>query len=97
MSSAKQCGVSSVSSRSPPDELLATIIPEHSDFSYGRVRWKLTPYGDGTLLRYQSETEPKFWVPGLFGNALVARSLGRTVEQMIQRVEDRARLEEDGR
>jgi hypothetical protein len=81
----------------PPDELLATIIPEHSDFSYGRVRWKLTPYGDGTLLRYQSETEPKFWVPGLLGNALVARSLGRTVEQMIQRVEDRARLEEDGR
>jgi hypothetical protein len=81
----------------PPDELIATIIPEHSDFSYGRVRWTLTPNGDGTLLRYQSETEPKFWVPGLLGDALVARSLGRTAEQMIQRVEDRARLQEGGR
>jgi len=81
----------------PPDELLATVIPERSDFAYGRVRWTLTPHGDGTLLRYQSETEPKFWVPGLLGDALVARSLGRTAEQMIQRVEDQARLEESGR
>lgn len=79
-----------------PNELIATIIPAQSDFLFGRVRWLLTAKGDGTLLTYENETEPKFRVPGMLGEALMARSLGRTARQMIDRVEDQARLSDEG-
>ena len=80
----------------PPDELVARVLPEESDFSYGVVRWRLEPSGDGTLLRYDTEIEPDFWVPHLFGDALLAASLRRTTAQMIERVELLARRQPAG-
>jgi len=80
----------------PPNELIATIIPGQSDFLFGRVRWLLTAKEGGTLLTYENETEPKFRAPGMLGEALMARSLGRTARQMIERVEDQARLSDEG-
>lgn len=80
----------------PPVELIATIVPEQSDFLFGRVRWLLTAEKGGTLLTYENETEPKFGVPGMLGEALMARWLGRTARQMIERVEDQARIKEEG-
>jgi len=80
----------------PPVELIATIVPEQSDFLFGRVRWLLTAEKGGTLLTYENETEPKFSVPGMLGEALMARSLGRTARQMIERVEEQARISDKG-
>lgn len=76
---------------SPPGELLAEVIPAESDFRSGRVLWRLRPDGEGTILRYESHMEPDFWVPGLLGNDLLARSLKRTARDMIERVEALAR------
>ena len=72
---------------SPPDGLDARVVPEKSDFSFGEVRWRLTDTDEGTLLRYESEMVPDFWIPAILGDALVARSIERTTMQMIRSVE----------
>ena len=76
---------------SPPGELVATILPEDSDFRSGQVRWRLVPDGEATLLSYSGEFEPAFWIPPWLGDSLIARSFGNTAAQMIGRVEDLAR------
>lgn len=75
----------------PPTELLATVIPGQSDLASGSVRWRLESSDAGTLLRYDSDMEPDFWVPGLLGDSLLQMSIRRTTEDMIQEVEIRAR------
>lgn len=80
----------------PPYELRSEILPAESDLKSGAVRWRLTPEGDGTRLRYDSEMEPDFWVPPLLGEGLVGRSFRRTTQQMIERVEGLARGQEIG-
>ncbi len=76
---------------SPPGELVATVLPEDSDFRSGQVRWRLSPEGDATLLSYTGEFEPAFWIPPWMGDGLVARSFGNTAAQMMSRVEELAR------
>lgn len=81
----------------PPTELVATVIPGQSDLASGTVRWRLEPASGGTLLRYDSDVEPDFWVPGLLGDTLLQASISRTTRDMIQQVEIRARaLVEEG-
>lgn len=75
----------------PPGELVAEVLPDESDLSYGAVRWRLEGDGEGSLLHYTTEIEPEFWVPHFFGDRLLASSLRRTTAQMIERVEDLAR------
>jgi hypothetical protein len=76
---------------SPPGELVADVIPAESDFRSGRVLWRLRADGERTILRYENHMEPDFWVPGLLGDDLLARSLLRTARDMIERVEALAR------
>ena len=76
---------------SPPEEITAIVLPQQSDFRSGRVLWRLRPEGEGTILRYENHMEPDFWVPGLLGDDLLARSLLRTARDMIERVEALAR------
>ena len=80
----------------PPNELIARVLPEQSDFAYGLVRWRLEPDGRGSLLNYETKIEPDFWVPHLFGDALLAASLRRTTAQMIERVEELAQRQPAG-
>lgn len=72
---------------SPPDSLVATVVPEQSDLSAGEVRWDLEETQQGTLLRYESSMDPDFWVPAVLGDALLQTSIRRTTLQMIERVE----------
>lgn len=75
----------------PPTELLAEVLPEASDFAFGIVRWRLVPAGDGTRVEYETEVEPDFWVPKLFGRQLLQSFLRRTTEETIAQVEVLAR------
>ncbi len=63
------------------------MLPAQSDFAYGTVIWRLRPEGGGTLVEYETEVEPEFWVPKLFGRPLLASFLRRTTTEMIERVE----------
>jgi hypothetical protein len=45
----------------------ADILPELSDFRYGRAVWQLEADGPGTLMHFTAQLEPAFWVPPLIG------------------------------
>jgi hypothetical protein len=55
--------------------LLATVLPEYSDFRYGWARLYVWPEGDRTRVRVLAEVEPDFWIPPLIGPWLIKRKL----------------------
>lgn len=76
------------------EDVRSTILPEGSDFKSGWVRWHFTPEGEATLVRFDTEMEPDFWIPPLIGPALVKRTLvHEAMETMetIQAAADQAR------
>jgi hypothetical protein len=45
----------------------ADILPELSDFRYGRAVWQLEADGPDTLMHFTAQLKPAFWVPPLIG------------------------------
>jgi len=80
---------------SPIAEIVAISIPEESDFIYSRERWQLIPDGEGTIMIYDFELEPAFWVPPVIGPYLIQRALRDGAERAIGRIEVLARALED--
>ena len=72
-------------------EIVTTVIPERSNARYARAQWRLSPEAGGTLLHYELEMEPDFWVPPLIGPPLVKRALWQGGERAAVRVEYLAR------
>jgi hypothetical protein len=73
-----------------PGELLATVIPERSDAERGSTRTQLSTQGDRTRVEYSTQIVPKFWVPALFGRALMLRSLRDATVTLFEHIEQRA-------
>jgi hypothetical protein len=71
----------------PKSEIVAVAEPEDSDFNYSRERWRLQTEGEGTLLIYDFEMEPGFWVPPVIGPYVIKRSLRTGGSDAIDRIE----------
>jgi hypothetical protein len=71
----------------PEKEIVALADPERSDFSYSRERWILQSDGDGTLLIYDFELEPAFWVPPIVGPFIMKRVLRKGGTDAVDRIE----------
>jgi hypothetical protein len=71
----------------PTRKIIATADPEESDFYYSRERWTLKPDGDGTLLIYEFELEPSFWVPPVIGPFVMKRVLKAGAVNAVDRIE----------
>lgn len=71
----------------PHSQIVAVAEPEISDFKYCRERWHLQKEGDGTLLIYDFEMEPDFWVPPVIGPIVIKRSLRTGGVDAIDRIE----------
>lgn len=71
----------------PHTEIVAVAEPEKSDFKYSHERWRLEKDGDGTLLIYDFEMEPDFWVPPVIGPYVIKRSLRTGGIDAIDRIE----------
>ena len=80
---------------SPIAEIVAISIPEESDFKFSRERWQLIPDGDGTLLIYDFEMEPAFWVPPVIGPFVIQRTLRRGAGRAVNRIEKLAQAMEN--
>lgn len=52
-------------------EVLATLLPERSDFRSGTTHWVLTPDSEGTRIHLELAIEPNFWVPPLIGPSII--------------------------
>lgn len=71
----------------PHSEIVAVAEPEGSDFKYSRERWRLRGEGSGTLLIYDSQIKPEFWVPPVIGPYAIKRSLRENSVDAIDRIE----------
>jgi hypothetical protein len=71
----------------PHSEIVAIAEPEDSDFRYSKERWRLQREGSGTLLIYDFEMEPGFWVPPVIGPYVIQRSLRSGGSDAIDRIE----------
>ena len=76
--------------RETPDRFVATVIPDESDFRYGRIVVELARRADSTGMRMHSELEPAFWVPPLLGPWLVRRALEQESRAGVEGIEHAA-------
>lgn len=71
----------------PEFEVVAIVDPATSNFKYSYERWQLVPDGEGTLLIYDFEMTPDFWVPPIIGPYVLKRVLRSTGKEAIQNIE----------
>ena len=71
----------------PQHDIVAVIDPEQSNFAYSKERWQLIPEGEGTIMIYNFEMEPAFWVPPLIGPYVIKRALKSSGAAAVGRIE----------
>ena len=77
----------------PKHDIVAVTEPEESDFEFSREQWLLSSEGKDTVMIYQFEMEPSFWVPPFIGPYYLKRALKSGSIRTIQRIEAIARGE----
>jgi hypothetical protein len=77
----------------PKRDIVAVTEPEESDFEFSREQWQLSSEGEDTLMIYQFEMEPSFWLPPYIGPYYLKRVLRSGSIRTIQRIEAIARGE----
>ena len=55
--------------------IVGHIIPEHSDFKSGSMKWQLADDKADSVILFSSELTPDFWVPPLIGPILIKNKL----------------------
>jgi hypothetical protein len=76
--------------------LIADIVPEQSNFRFGRTEWRFKPLGDQSLVEYRSEMEPDFSVPPVVGPVLIRRELERELKAVLETLKRRVESRETG-
>ena len=67
--------------------IVATIVPELSNFSSGNANWLLRKESGGTRLRFTTQLEPSFWVPPLIGPWLIRYKLRKEALESVNKLE----------
>ncbi len=71
----------------PKYDIVSITDPELSNFKYARERWRLIDKGDKTVMIYEFEMEPAFWIPPVVGPYFIKRSLARGGGDAVNRIE----------
>lgn len=71
----------------PYTVIRASIDPETSDFYLSNESWQFRTERDGTLVTYDLEFKPKFWVPPVIGPYLIKEKLRDDGGTAIDRIE----------
>jgi hypothetical protein len=72
-------------------EILATIEPDRSDFTFGTTHWLLEREGESTRLVLDLVIQPNFWIPPMIGPSIIKAVMhdegintARTIEQLAK-------------
>jgi len=71
----------------PGGDIMATIVPEASNFKSGHAYWILREVNGKTYLHFTTVIEPSFWVPPLIGPWLIRHTLRREALESIENLE----------
>lgn len=69
------------------DFILAYVDPEISDFHFSNESWRFETRDGGTVVFYDLEMSPKFWIPPGIGPYLIKRKLRNNGGSAIDRIE----------
>lgn len=69
------------------DSIRTTQEPGGEDFRYAVATWDLREEDDGTLVVYEIEMEPAFWVPPVIGPYVMKRQLIKGGRDAVARIE----------
>ncbi len=75
----------------PVSFIKATTNPEKSDFHLSNETWRFEPEGRGTLITYELEMRPKFWVPPIIGPYVLKKKMRDDGVEALDRIEAIAR------
>ena len=78
-----------------PGELLATVIPERSELRSGVTRTAWRAEGSGTLVTYEAEFVPDFWVPDIIARRYATRALRDSTDGTCSRTSSARRMPAD--
>lgn len=67
--------------------LRAFADPDSSDFYLSDERWQFVERDGGTVVTYDWQMRPKFWIPPVIGPYLIKRKLQRDGGRAIDRIE----------
>lgn len=67
--------------------IIATTLPEQSDFRYGEMRWRIVGEGQGVRLHFTADFSPAFWVPPLIGPLVIEHKLRKEALKTIVALE----------
>ncbi len=67
--------------------ILAFVDPETSDFHFSNESWRFEARDGGTVVIYDLEMSPKFWIPPGIGPFLITRKMRNNANGAIQRIE----------
>ena len=70
-----------------PNIILASALPEVSDFKLFNTRWTLKPVEGGTKVLYEAELIPDFWVPPIIGPWALKRKFKHSADEIGMRIE----------
>jgi hypothetical protein len=73
------------------NEIVLEVDPSRSDFKRMHSRWSVKQKGGRTILTYDMDMEPDFWVPPLIGTWAIKRKLESTAMNMARRMEKMAK------
>ncbi len=65
----------------------AITDPERSDFHLSNETWEFSEEDDGTLIRYQLEMRPKFWIPPVIGPYVLKKKMREDGVDALDRIE----------
>lgn len=71
----------------PKTRIVVTVIPEESAMRRGWASWDIEPDGEGALVRYVAEVEPRFWIPPIIGPLVIRAALNSRGLRAAKRVE----------
>lgn len=77
--------------REPYKVIRTSVDPERSDFHLSNESWRFERDGQGTVVVYDLEFEPKFWVPPVIGPYVIKRKLRNDGGDAMERIETIAR------
>ena len=77
----------------PKHDITAVSDPKRSDFEFSRERWRLSSEVGGTVMIYEFEVEPRFWLPPYIGPYYLKRALKSGSVRAVNRIEALARGE----
>ncbi len=80
----------------PAIYIKAITDPERSDFHVSNEVWEFSEEDDGTLIRYQLEMRPKFWIPPVIGPYVLKKKMREDGVDALDRIEAIAQDKERG-